>query len=66
MADHISACTRCGCQEFRVVEALEWRGEVDDAGLLGCTIAWSEIESIRCANCDTSYPTGRFAEINFN
>jgi hypothetical protein len=66
MAEHISECTLCGCREFRVVESLEWRGEVDDAGLLGCTNAWSEIESIRCTDCDTPYTAGSFAAIDFS
>jgi len=66
MADHVSECSRCGCREFCVVETLEWRGEVDEAGLLGCTNAWSNIESIRCADCRASYSTDSFAEIDFN
>jgi hypothetical protein len=66
MADHISKCSRCGCREFTVVETLDWRGEVDDAGLLDCTNAWNEIDSIRCADCRVPYATDNFAGIDFN
>ena len=66
MADHITKCRRCGSREFVLVETLDWRAEVDDAGLLGCTNAWNEIESIQCAECHTPYATDNFAQIDFN
>jgi hypothetical protein len=65
MADHITKCNRCGCREFSVVETLDWRGEVDDAGLLGCTNPWNAIETIRCTACGATYSTEGFPEINF-
>jgi len=66
MANHITKCMRCGCRDFRVVETLDWRGEVDDEALLGCSNVWNSIESIRCADCGASYSTESFAEIIFN
>jgi hypothetical protein len=65
MATHISACARCGCREFCVVETLEWRGEVNGAGLLGYANAWNHIESIRRADCRAYYSTDSLAEIDF-
>lgn len=66
MANHITKCNRCGYRQFLVVETLDWRGELDDAGLLACTGAWNAIESIRCADCRVPYSTDSFAEIDFN
>jgi hypothetical protein len=66
MSECITECNRCGCREFCVVETLEWRGVIDDTGLLGCTNASNEIEHIRCADCHDSYSEESFGEIDFN
>ena len=66
MAEHITKCGRCGCREFSVVETLDWRGEVDDAGLLGCSNPWNAIEDIRCVDCRAPYSSVSFAGIDFN
>jgi hypothetical protein len=66
MSTYITECIRCGSREFCVVETLEWRGVVDDAGLLGCANASNEINSIHCADCQASYSKGSFGEIDFN
>jgi ribosomal protein L37E len=66
MAELITKCGRCGSREFTVVETLQWCGEVDDEGLLGCADAENELASIRCANCGESYAVDRFARIDFN
>lgn len=66
MAEHITQCPRCGSREFRVAETLDWNGEVDDKGILGCTNAMNEIDSICCADCFEPYAEDRFADIYFN
>jgi hypothetical protein len=43
MAERITVCARCGSFEFTIVETFQWRGAIDDKGLLGCTDAINEI-----------------------
>jgi hypothetical protein len=66
MADYITKCGRCGCREFCVVETLDWRGEVDDEGVLGCTSSGNSIDGISCAECGASHSTDDFANLEFN
>jgi len=66
MAERITHCPQCGSFEFTVVETYQWRGEIDDKGLLGCTDETNEIASIRCAKCGESYAPERFYDIYFN
>ncbi len=66
MAERITNCVRCGSFEFTVVETLTWRGEIDDKGLLGCSHADNEIDSIRCADCGEPYVTDSFYDLYFN
>jgi hypothetical protein len=66
MAEHIAKCLQCGSFEFAVVETLQWEGEVDDEGHLGCSRPSNEIESIRCVDCGELYTTDSFYDIYFS
>jgi hypothetical protein len=66
MAEYITKCGQCGSREFTVVETYQWRGEVDDTGVLNCTHGIGGIDSIHCADCGESYATDRFTRIDFN
>ena len=66
MAEHIAKCLRCGSFEFAVVETLQWLGEVDGNGDLGCSHALNAIESIRCVECREVYTIESFNDIYFN
>lgn len=65
MPEHISECNLCGGREFAVVEVLAWRGQLDESGRLSCTVGWSELESLRCADCRAAYAAGNFSAIEF-
>ena len=58
MADYITSCGRCGCREFCVTETIDWDGEVDDDGVLGCRSS--------CAECGAPYSSENFANLELN
>ena len=66
MAELNGKCLQCGSFEFDVIETLQWQGEVDGDGLLGCSHALNEIESIRCVECREVYTIESFNDIYFN
>jgi hypothetical protein len=66
MAEHIAKCLQCSSFEFAVVETLQWEGEIDDEGRLGCTRPINDIESVRCVDCRELYTLESFNDIYFN
>jgi dissimilatory sulfite reductase (desulfoviridin) alpha/beta subunit len=66
MPDYIRLCGHCGCREFCVTEAIDWIGEVDDDGILGCKSSGNSIDNIHCAECGAPYSSKNFANLEFN
>ena len=66
VADYITQCGRCGCREFCVTETIDWDGEVDDDGILGCRSSGHSIDVIHCAECGAPYSSQSFANLEFN
>lgn len=65
MADHITACPKCGSTTFYVHEWYVWDGEIYD-GMLGANRPSSEIQTVACTNCGAEYEPSRFEEIIFS
>jgi hypothetical protein len=66
MIDYITQRVRCGCREICVTETIDWDGEVDDDGILGCRNSGNSIDNIHCAECGAPYSTESFANLEFN
>jgi predicted nucleic-acid-binding Zn-ribbon protein len=64
MANHITACPKCGSTTFFVHEWYVWDGEIYDGGLAAHRPS-SEIKTVACTNCGTEYEPSQFEEIHF-
>ena len=54
----------CGCANSAL--EIDWDGEVDDDGILGCRSSGNSIDVIHCAECGAPYSSQSFANLEFN
>ena len=65
MADHITACRKCGSTSFVVRESYTWFARLYD-GAFDCSSPHTQIDEINCEGCGEGYATADFAGIDFN